>query len=63
MHAAVRTFEKEIEERVEERVRDLEHDLARSRMGNDVLRKRLLEEIERVCELEAEVEHLKSKHV
>ena len=43
------------------RVAELEADLARSRMGNDALRKRVLDEAARVRELEAELASLKGE--
>ena len=49
------------EESLHERCDELKGDLARSRAGNDVLRKRLLEEVTRVRELEAEIARLKGE--
>ena len=49
------------EERLRERCDELEGDLARSHTGNNVLRRRLQEEVTRVRELEAEIARLKGE--
>ena len=61
LSAAEDRLEEMDEECVRDRFAELERDLARSRAGNDVLRKRVLEEVALVRELEAEIARLKGE--
>ena len=61
LSAAEDRLEEIDEECWRDRVAEVEADLARLRMGNDALRKRVLEEVAQVRELEAELARLKGE--